>query len=185
MKRAWQRIPKRRILVNYIGGLGYYCWYFAVLLILLQLTLQAMRYLVVSSPPMYDQPMLSTSSSDVMGVGEMSVLSTVLSVLFIGLACVMVLTMPYYVGWLSRRVPRWVISQTNNNVTVASLHNTRQIACIVTILVATALLFAPREDSLVNALYLTILVTLLGAMSCFWLQQKIATRWQIPERHLF
>lgn len=185
MRNYWSLLPKRRIVANYIGGLGYYGWYFAVFLLAAQVAVQAAQFLVAPSQPIYDTPVPSGTPAEVATAGGAGIFVDFASLVLIALAFFAVLATPYYIAWLSRGLPRTIVSHTSKPLTLQTLHAVKQIACIVVIVTGTLLLFAPYQSGLVNALYMTILVVLAFSMLCFWVQQKIVTLWHIPERHVY
>lgn len=175
----------RRIAANYIGGLGYYGWFFALVLLFAQLGVQAAQYFVVpATQPVRDVPM-SVAKPQMPGAEKAGVIMNAAAVSLVLVAVVGVLVMPYYVGWLSRHLPRWVVAQTNHHKSSRALHMTKQTGCLVLAVVSTLLLFAPYESGLTNALYVTALGSLFAAAALFWLQYKTVTLWQIPERDVF
>lgn len=185
MRHYLRSLPKRRLVVNYIGGLGYYGWLIAWLLVVAQLGVQAAQFLLPpSSSQVQDVPMTS-DAPQASSLPEVGVVWNLAAVLLIGVAIICVLVMPYYVGWLTKKLPRWVVKQTDYSLSLHVLYCVKLIGCGVTILISTALLFAPYESGLTNALYVTTLAILFASLVCFWLQYKIATLWHIPERDVF
>lgn len=171
--------------MNYLGGLGYYGWFFALLLIVAQLGVQASQYFVsTTSQPVQDIPssVATPQPTDAIDAGLAWNASAIMLML---VAVIGALAMPYYIGWLSRKLPRWVIGQTSYPLSGQTIHRVKQIACMVMAMMSTLLLFAPYESGLTNALYVTTLAALVTSMGLFWLQHKTATLWRIPERDVF
>lgn len=185
MRKYLQSPIVRRTTMNYLGGLGYYGWFFALLLIVTQLGVQASQYFVSSnSQPVRDTPS-SVAAPQATGVAEVGLAWNAAAIMLMLVATVGALLMPYYIGWLSRKLPRWVIAQTSHPLSRRTIHRVKQIACMIVVVMSTLLLFAPYESGLTSALYVTTLAALVVSMGIFWLQHKTATLWRIPERDVF
>lgn len=185
MRKYFSSLSKRRFIANYIGGLGYYGWYFAIFVLISQIALQASQFVVVSSQPIYDTPVSHGGVTQTATGDDVNLLFNIISAFLIILACCAVLLAPYYVAWLSRGLPRIVLAHTSTQTTLRSLHFVKQISCVALVCVATLVLFAPYTSALVNILYLTILAAVVFSALCFWVQYKIVTLWHIAERHVF
>lgn len=167
--------------MNYIGSLGYYGWHFAWVLLVIQVFVEASQYFVVGQR--IEMEILNTSNQQSAStLSDVTILGLVLMTVLL-FVCVVVL--PYYLGKLSRRLPRAVLSETSWPQTHQSILRVKQLACLGVVLAAIVCIFVPEGVIGTNLGFFVVLASALCASICFALQHKLATLWRIPERYVF
>ena len=182
------RFPSwRTMLANYIGGLGYYAWHMAWMVVTLLVFLRGLQFLlfkgqtllyVPAQTAQYDAPPAST------GLLSELLLSILTAVLVLAVV-VFVVCLPYWIGYMSRSLPRWCLAQTSWKLIPRNLYRTKLIATAAVFVCAVPVLYYPGAAAHANIGFFFVSVLCLVAFICFWLQYLCTTLWKIPERHRF
>lgn len=167
--------------MNYVGSLGYYGWHFAWVLLVIQVFVEASRYFVVGQR-IEMEVMNAGGQQSTNALTDVTIIGLVLVALLL-LVCVVIL--PYYLGKLSRRLPRAVLSETSWPQALQSILRVKQLACLGVVIAAIVCIFVPEGVIGTNLGFFVVLGSALSASVCFAVQHKLATLWRIPERYVF
>lgn len=182
MRRFTKAQERAVVLANYIGGVGYYLWHISWIVVSMYVLLEASQYVIVGSGPIYQTPAMTSAAATAESISMSSIIASALVILLVAI-CVFVL--PYYVGWLSRNIPAWLLAQTTWTTTLTHVLRVKQILCIVLVCVAVLLLFSPDKSGGENIAFIVSLgVTLLSSLF-FVAQHAIAAHWDIPVHRVF
>lgn len=182
MRRFTSAQERAVVAANYIGGLGYYLWHISWIVTCVYVLLEASRYVVVGTGPIYQTPSSTAAHSVADPLAASSYLASLLAVV---LVAVCVFGLPYYVGWLSRGLPRWVLAQTSWELSISKVLRIKQLLCLVLAVIAVLLLFSPDRSGGENIASIVVMGSTILASVLFLAQHAIAAHWDIPERRVF
>lgn len=183
--KIMRKLPARRVLlVNYIGGVGYYAFHFAWTLSVFLASLSVMQYIVFGGQPvLYVPGPVTDSSTAVVPAPEwLGVIAGALA----GVVLLVFLTLlPYWLGYVSKGVPRWVLRQTSWKCTLSSLHAVKQVGVLIVFAAALVAFYVPKADYSTNIPFLIVLSACLVSSCAFALQYKIAAFMKLHERSVY
>lgn len=181
-----KRLPLRAIVVNYIGGIGYYSLHFAWILLAFMVFIGVLQYVIPEGRPIL-QP-----SGEIVGATEVGVtfpFANILSWLFVlifGAATLfLVATLPYWIGYVSRTIPLWILDQTSWNKSLGNIYRAKQCLAFLVACCAIIILFKPGVPALQNIEFFTVIGFCAIAALCFWIQYTIAALWKLPQRSVY
>lgn len=180
------KLPSARVMiVNFIGGMGYYGLHFAWVLTLFLLSFSVLQYVVLNGEAvMYNAtpvtgPIVGSTGATAEWLGVVvSAVSFVVVAVFLTL-------LPYWLGYVSRGIPRWILRQTIWKPTLQSVHLTKQ-ACVAIVFFASLIsLYSPQSAPLTNVPFLITLGACAISSLSFVVQYKIAAFMKLHERSVY
>lgn len=178
--------PLRTIVVNYIGGIGYYFLHFAWILLAFMVFIGVLQYVIPEGRPTLPP------SGEIVGATEAGVtfpFANILSWLFVlifGAATLfLVVTLPYWIGYVSRTIPLWILDQTSWNKSLVNIYRAKQCLVFLVACCAIIILFSPGVPALQNIEFFTVIGFCAIAALCFWIQYTIAALWKLPQRSVY
>lgn len=185
MSRMYKLLPARVMFVNYIGGIGYYCLHFAWILTLFLLSFSVLQYVVLNG----EFVMYNTGPAGGQIVAPNGTSTHLLGLLVSAasfLAVVIFLTLlPYWLGYISRGIPRWILKQTSWKPTLQHLHLTKQACVAVVFFAALISLYSPQSAPLTNVPFLITLGACVISSLSFVVQYKMAAFMKLHERSVY
>lgn len=175
-------VYRRELFANYVGSIGYYSWHFAWVLLLVQVLLQVSQYFIVAQRVMIDVSNTKAVEQNSGEIGGISLVGVVLTCLLVVLCAVL---LPYYIGKISRQLPRFIVNETSWPLTVNNVLRVKLFACFAVVIVAVVCVFVPEGVSGSNLGFMVVVASALIAGVFFSVQHKLAALWHIPERYLF
>ncbi len=178
--------PRAHIVLNYIGGMGYYALLVTWMLTILLVCWGGLQYVVSDGVLLYDTPVTtiatdgSTPVATVPGVVS-GVIALVAAISTIGF----VIVLPYFIGLFCGHGTRWLISQTNLPPTLSTQHRVKQIhtACLFVIVIIA--LYHPGAAATQNLPFFIASGACLTAACLFFVQYKLAALWKVPQHSVF
>lgn len=179
--------PARTLAVNYIGGIGYYTLHLAWMLLVFILSQEVLQYIVFQGQPVpYVSETGAAASASSMAPTQVPIVLSWLLALCAGLVVMLfVVLVPYWLGYISRPIPRWLLRQTNWQDSPIFVHRTKQLLVLFVIGSAVLALYKPAVPPLQNLAFFIVIGLLGMASACFWLQHRLAARWRLPQRSIY
>lgn len=180
--------PWRLLVTNYIGGLGYYGWHFAWILTAFLLSLRIMQFWVFGSEPILYTPSQTTQVATLSHTESSFFVQLFATIITVALSVGIVIFMaclPYWIGYVSRTVPRWCLAQTSWRLNAKMLYRAKLTGVMGVFVCAIPSLYYPGGSAFMNLGFFIVSVSCLFAFVCFWVQYTIAAHWNIPERRIF
>lgn len=185
MSRIYKLPPARVMIVNFIGGIGYYGLHFAWVLTLFLLSFSVLQYVVLNGEAvMYNAAPVSGPIVGSTGVAA-EWLGVVVSVVSFAVVAIFLTLLPYWLGYVSRGIPRWILQQTAWKPTLRSVHLTKQACVAIVFFAALISLYSPQSAPLTNVPFLITLGACAISSLSFAVQYKIAAFMKLHERSVY
>lgn len=177
--------PKRYILVNYFGGLGYYALHFAWIFVMFMALVRILQYVILRGEPILYAPSQTTPTT-IQTTGGMDVFVSWLITIAAGsVVAVFITLLPYWLGYISRTIPRWILDQTSWHVNLTSIHRTKQSLVLLITLLSLPTLYHADTSAQANLPFFIVFGSCIFASLCFAVQHKTAASMHIHERSVY
>ena len=187
MSKIHTYFPTRTVIVNYIGGLGYYMFHLAWLLTVFLVLMKLMQYIVLEGArPVHDAPLTGLAANqpdDQSQIGWFIALAIgwFLSILLV----ILLVLLPYLIAYLSRRIPRVLLRHTSLDTSRRSIYLEKLLLVSAVFVGSTLLLYTPSSTYHSNTGFFITVGASIFALLFFSIQYKLTTLWHIPERSVY
>lgn len=179
--------PVKHVIANYCGGLGYYAFHFAWILLAFTTLTRIMQYVIPQNQPVLQTPAQTTAAAVTTsgGDGLPTVVVIAISAFLLVATLVLLILLPYWIGYLSRGLSRWLLRQTSWGVSLRGIQITKQLLSLLAFVVSVMVLFQPAMDTIANLPFFLVTAACVVASLAFALQHILVTLWNIPERRVY
>ena len=186
MRTTYRMLDWKLVFGNYVGGIGYYLFHFGWILLAFFVLSHVLQFVILGSDPLqYTPPQTVAEQSRALHSGSISWFAEATIVAMYCLMCALLLTLPYWAGYLSRSLPRIVLRHTTWKATNRSLFLVKLTGCAAVAVASIFILYTPGATAADNLGFLLVLGAAGVAVCCFWVQYIVVTLWKIPERRVF
>lgn len=176
--------PMSQLFTNYCGGIGYYALHFAWVLLAFTTLLRVMQYVVLQNQPVVYSP-VQTSPIANYEAAVPAIVSFAVAAILLVVTVTSVLLLPYWLGYISRVIPRWLLRQTSWKITTQTIYVTKQILVSLIFVAAVLSSYQPAMDAAANVTFFVMTIACMIASLAFVLQHTLITLWKIPERRIY
>ena len=174
----------KQVVANYCGGIGYYAFHFAWVLLVFTTLVRMMQFVILQDQPVLHSPAQTTAAASYESTIPIVVSFTATALLLVATAA-FVLLLPYWLGYVSKGIPRWLLRQTSWSVTTQTIHVTKQLLVGSVFVAAIFAAYQPAMDAAANVTFFVVTGACLTAALAFALQHTLITLWKIPERRIY
>lgn len=147
--------------------------------------MRIMQYVILQNQPVLHTPAQTTAAVASGGEGLPAVLVVAISGLLLVAICVFLILLPYWIGYISRGLSRWLLRQTSWGLTLRTIQVTKQLLVLLVFASSVLALFQPAMNTMANLPFFLVGGTCIIASLAFALQHILATLWNIPERRVY
>lgn len=178
--------PKKQLIANYVGGLGYYMFHVAWMIIFFLVCVEVIKAFV-GTGYYYYAPSVATPSLDVSTVASamwsLQLVVWIFNSIIVLALCVFVVLLPYWIGRISRAIPLSVLRQTRWRITLKSVLITKQLLVLLVFCTGFVALYTPSQLTTESAsAFMSVVLLCTAASLLFWLQYMLTALWKIPQR---
>jgi len=171
------RLSYKTIIVNYIGGIGYYSFLVAFILWLASLISKMQHFLV--SPGV--RQLSDTPPPDIayqIGTGSSNGALVVFSYVLILLVVILVGALPYYIGKSLSKGVRKVLYMTGKSATIKSIYGTKLLINTIFVGVVIVTCYDFTSTATDNIYTVLIMALCLFSIVTFFVQNVVAHLWK-------